>query len=304
MKLVIFGCGNIAHRIAKGALLAKNTELFGFASRDIDKAKEYADKYSCKHYGNYDDFLNNPEVDAVYVATYNLNHYELIKDCLSHHKSVICEKPMLSSLTENEELFNLAKDNNVTLMEAMKAVFLPINHHVKKMIKDGVIGDIKYIEATFARNGNHDANHWINDLKTGGALKDLGSYCSAIMNFLMDVKPTVTYKNTNASDISDNFAEVCIDYDGVSGHLIASNSITLENCLTISGSKGFIKIPNFWKSGKGYYEVNDERFEIDDEMINDFYYEISHFGYLVDNHILQSDIMSKKASDYILEVTK
>jgi len=305
MKTVIFGCGKIAKRIVKGFEFVSNNELVGFASRDINKAKAYADEFNLKMYGNYDLFLNDKDIDAVYVATYNLNHYELIKECLNHHKHVICEKPMLSNIDDNNELFDLAKKNNCLLMEAMKSVFLPINIKVKQMIVDKVIGDVKHIHASFVRGPRHPEDHWIYDVKTGGALKDLGSYCASIMNFLTDIEPSVVYKKTNATDkLADTIAEVIVDYNGIDGHILVSNEISAESCLEVAGTNGYIRVPNFWKVGKGYYVLNGERFELNEEMKNDFYYELQHFTDLVNNKIHESPIMSKKASNNILIVTK
>lgn len=305
MKTVIFGCGKIAKRIANGFKHINNNELVGFASRDIEKAKEYAKEFDLPLYGNYDVFLNNEEIDAVYIATYNINHYEIIENCLKHHKHVICEKPMLSSIEENETLFKLAKDNNCLLMEAMKAVFLPINIKIKEMINSKTIGDVKYMEASFVRGPKHPENHWIYDLKTGGALKDLGSYCAAIMNFLTDKTPNVIYKATNKTNtLADTIAEANIDYDGIIGHLLVSNEITGDSSLSIYGTNGYIKVPEFWKASKGYYVVNGERHDIEAELINDFHYEIQHFSDLVNNEIYESPIMSKQFSNNIIEITK
>lgn len=301
MKLVIFGCGNIANRIAKGALMCDNVELVGFGSRDIEKAKSYSLKYNCKEYGTYDYFLNS-DIDAVYVATYNINHYELVKKCIEANKNVICEKPMFSSQEEIDEMFDLANKHNVCLMEAMKSVFLPIIIKIKQMINSGLLGDICFIEANFARNSNFNKDHWINDLKTGGALKDVGLYCASVMSYILDTKPKITYKYKNTSDVSDNFAQVCLDYNGIKAHMIASNSTTLENNLTISGTKGYIKVKDYWKTGTGYYVIDNQRHEIKEEMVNDFYYEIKHFANLVENKQTESPIMNKQFTKDLLDI--
>lgn len=302
---MIFGCGKIAHRIAKGFSFVEGNQLVGFASKDIEKAKAYAQEYNVPLYGNYDYFLNNDDIDAIYIATYNLDHFELIKNCLEHHKHVICEKPMLSNSEDNNELFDLAKENNCLLMEAMKAVFLPINNKVKQMVKDGVIGEVKYIEASFIRGPRHPENHWIYDLKTGGALKDVGSYCAAILNFITDIKPNVINKYTNKTDVlADTIADVNIDYGKIRGHVLVSNEITGDSSLNIYGTKGYIKVREFWKVGNGYYVVDGEKFELNEEMKNDFYYEIQHFTDLINKNIYESPIMSRDASNNMLIITK
>ena len=303
MRIVIFGCGIIANRIAKSCLLVKEIELLGFASKDVAKAKEYALKYGCKDYGDYDHFLYS-SCDAIYIATHNPSHYELIKKCLLHHKHVICEKPMLSSLQENEEMFKLAKENKVVLMEAMKAVFLPINIKTKQLLKEDRLGKIERIETSFLRGSNFERNHWIYDPKTGGALKDLGSYCVGIMNFLTDEEPVLIERKTNKDDEhADTSAEATIGYGDVIGHLKVSNSSEGYSGLKVYGEKGYLEIEDFWKTDHGYYVADGIRYELKEELISDFYYELKHFAYLVDHGLLESDVMDKAASDKILKVT-
>lgn len=304
MKLVIFGCGNIANRIAKSCELVKQIELFGFASKNIEKAKEYADRYNVKHYGNYDDFLNDENVDAIYIATYNQSHYDLIKLCLEHGKHVICEKPMVSSIKDNNELFKLASENNVLLMEALKSVFLPLNIRIKELIDNKVIGDVKEIYASFMRAGHHPEEHWINELGSGGALKDLGSYCVGTMNFLMDRQAELVSIETDETiDRADTTAYVNLRYGDINGRAAVSNTIDGATFLHITGSKGEIHADDYWKSGTGYYIVEGIRYEIDEELISDFYYELKHFSDLIDNGIIESDVMSQKASENILKIT-
>lgn len=304
MKTVIFGCGKIAKRVAKGFSQVKGNELVGFGSRDIDKAKEYAQMFNVPLYGNYDLFLNDPSIDAVYVCTYNLNHYELISECLKHHKHVICEKPMALSVMENDELFELAKENNVLLMEALKSVFLPITNKVKQMINDKVIGDVHHIEASFVRNGDHPLDHWIYNKKCG-VTKDLAEYCVGTINYLLDKNPTIKYKYKNTTkEYSDNTGELILDYDGIMAHCLVSNAFDGDSSLKIFGTKGMIIIPDYWKTGTGYYIVEGNRFVINEELISDFHYEIQHFSDCVNNNLLESPIMTRKFSHNIIEITQ
>ncbi|MBQ6479290.1 MAG: Gfo/Idh/MocA family oxidoreductase [Erysipelotrichaceae bacterium] len=303
MKLVIFGCGKIAKRIAKACLQVKEIELLGFASKDIDKARNYAKTYGCKEYGDYEYFLNG-DTDAVYVATHNPSHYEVIRACLEHHKSVICEKPMLGSIRDTEELFDLAKKNGVTLMEAMKSVFLPLNHRIKELMHNGTIGEIREVYAAFMRNGTHPADHWINEPVSGGALKDLGSYCVGTLNFLMDEKPQLLSLETDRTPgRADTTAYADLNYGKVKGKIAVSNRLDGDTTLIITGSRGMIRADNYWKTGKGYYIVDGIRHELEEECISDFYYELEHFAGLVERGIPESPIMSRQASLNILSIT-
>ena len=303
MKLVIFGCGRIANRIAKSCRLVEGLDLVGFASKDLQKAREYCETYNCREYGDYDHFLNS-DVDAVYIATYNKSHYELIRKCLEHRKNVICEKPMLFNLKDNSEMFALARNNDVLLMEALKSVFLPINIKVKQMVEEKKIGEIREIYAAFMRNGSHGEDHWINDPECGGALADLGSYCIGTMNFIMGKEPKLIEMKTNRTPIkADSTTVVSVDYDGVKGTASVSNSEDGDCCLVVKGDKGLIRIENYWKTGDGYYELDGKRYELHEECVSDFYYELRHFNDLVDNKIKESDVMNEKTSADILKIT-
>ena len=303
MKLVIFGCGNIANRIGKSCLLCEDIELVGFASKDINKAKEYALKYGNGLSGDYDYFLNS-DVENVYIATYNPGHYELIKQCLKHHKNVICEKPMLSNKEDTKELFKYAKDNNLLLMEALKSVFLPIIIKTKQLIADGRLGRINEVSASFMRNGNHPDNHWINDPKTGGALKDLGTYCVGTLNYLMYGVPEIVKIETDRKiDKADTTTYLDLKYGDIIGKVKVSNSIDGDCDLIVKGDKGYIRIHDFWKTNKAELVIESKQEIIEEELISDFYYELKEFAYLVDHNMIESKIMSEEFSLGILEIT-
>ena len=303
MKLAILGCGKIANRIAKSALLVDSIDLVGFGSKDINKAKEYSETYGCRDYGDYEHFFNS-DIDAVYIATYNPGHYALIKEAIRHHKAVICEKPMLFSVEENKEVFAYARKEGVLLMEALKSVFLPSIIEVKKMVNEGKIGKVKTIYASFMRGGNHPETHWINDLKTGGAFKDLGSYCAGTMNFIMEEEPELlALQSDRKEDRSETTAFADLDYKGVKARAAVSNSKDGDHHLRIEGERGFIEVSNYWKEGKIRYQIDGVDYENDVELISDFYYELKHFADLVDQKKTMSPVMNEKASENILKIT-
>ena len=92
IKIGILGCGKIAHRFVKGALETSNTSVIACAAREYDRAKVFADEYQIiKVYGDYESLVNDPEVDAIYVATPPFMHEEHIRLCLNHNKHVISE---------------------------------------------------------------------------------------------------------------------------------------------------------------------------------------------------------------------
>ena len=303
MKLAIFGCGKIANRIAKACLQVEEIDLVGFASKDTERAKQYAKTYGCREYGDYDHFLNS-DIDAVYIAVYNPGHRSLIERAILHHKNVICEKPMLFSIEENREVFALARKENVLLMEALKSVFLPSILEVKRMLKEKELGEISSIYTSFMRASSHTPEHWINDLKCGGAFKDIGSYCIGTMNYLLDEEPVLlSCKCDRTETRSERNAEAILKYGNIDARACVSNDTNGDNHLLIQGDRGWLKVENFWKNGSIDYEIDGVRGNRTIELVSDFYYELKHFADLSDRGIRMSPVMDEKASENILKIT-
>ena len=153
LSIGILGLGKIADRVAKGIEYAKNGELVAVSSRNIDKAKAFAYKYHADiFYDNYIDMLQDDRIDIIYICTPNTLHKEHIMLALKYHKHVICEKPMVLNLEDLDECFAYARKQNCFLMEAHKTVFTPLNIYLLEKINEGIIGEIKYIEAQYASN--------------------------------------------------------------------------------------------------------------------------------------------------------
>lgn len=153
VNMVVYGLGKISKRVCNGCLGAKNMNLYGFVSRDIQKARSYQKEFNAqKAYDSINEVYEDDQVDVLYLCTPNYLHYEQIKDALENKKSVICEKPMVLESFQLDKLFELAKRNKVFLMEAHKTAFNPLLVKVKEMIQEGAIGDIYYIDAEYSHN--------------------------------------------------------------------------------------------------------------------------------------------------------
>lgn len=91
----ILGAGRIAGRFAEEVKLLDQARLVAVGSRSLDKAQAFADDNGVERaYGSYLDMVNDPDVDAVYVATPHPLHLEHALLCIEHGKAVLCEKPM------------------------------------------------------------------------------------------------------------------------------------------------------------------------------------------------------------------
>ena len=149
IRVGIMGLGQIAHRVAKGICYAENAELYAVGSRSLEKAGEFQRLYGAqKIYDSYERLLQDPQVEMVYICTPNHLHFEHIQNALRHGKHVLCEKPLVANAEQLKECFELARSSNLFLMEAEKTLFTPLNRKLKQLVKEGVIGQLRYVEGS------------------------------------------------------------------------------------------------------------------------------------------------------------
>lgn len=171
-----------------GMKKARNCELYAIAGRSLEKANKYKDEFGFeKAYGSYEELLNDPEVTAVYIPLANHVHYEWIMKSLEAGKYVLCEKPMVTTKKESEELFAAAKKNNVVLAEAYAYLHSPYVDALKEDVEK--LGDLRYLEAAFLTQRFSEGNFRFDKDKFGGVMYDLGCYGISLILRLLDKKP-------------------------------------------------------------------------------------------------------------------
>ena len=151
IKWGVIGTAGIARSCTiPGMIQAYNCELYAIAGRSIDKAEQFKEKFGFeKAYGSYKELLDDPEVEAVYIALPNTLHYEWAVKAMKSGKHVLCEKPLAPCEKQVKELFDTAKENHVYLMEAFAYQHSPYITAIKKEIEDGTIGEVCYIDTAF-----------------------------------------------------------------------------------------------------------------------------------------------------------
>ena len=174
----IIGLGNIANKFATDLASIENTELVAVASRNQQKAAEFAVRHNSKKaYNSYEKLAKDAEVDAVYIATPHSFHKAHALLCLQHKKAVLCEKPFAMNLQEVTEMIAVAKENNSLLMEALWTFFLPHFTYVLELVKNEKFGKLKKLEADFGFFTEFDeTNRLFKKEVGGGSLLDIGIY--------------------------------------------------------------------------------------------------------------------------------
>ena len=144
MNIGIIGAGNIASMMAKTIGPMPEAVSFAVASRDLQKASDFAQEYGFqKAYGSYEELVQDPDVDIVYIATPHSHHYEHAKLCIEHGKHVLCEKAFTINAGQAEELFALAAKKNVLITEAIWTRYMPSRKVINDLLAGGVIGDVR-----------------------------------------------------------------------------------------------------------------------------------------------------------------
>lgn len=304
VKLGIIGCGRIAKRFFKEANVVNGINIV--AAYDIDS--NATNSYTAEH-ADIEICHTRPEllekVDAVYIATPHLSHYEDIKCSLKAGKHVLVETPMVLNAHQAEELFELAEKKHLVLMEANKTSHCPAFNHLMVMIKSGVIGDVVDVEASLSQLLDKNGREF-DPKQGGGALFEQGSYPLLPIVKLMGYN----YENLNLYSRIEN--DIDIYTKGVFRYKKAVCSfkvglgVKTEGDLVISGTKGYAYVPApWWKTD--FFEL---RYEDQNKNQKFFYkweddglrYEIQEFTSCIVNGRVSSARLRSQDSIFMAQV--
>jgi len=174
----ILGCGKIARKFATDLKLCSNARLYAAASRSLENAQAFASELGFeKAYGSYEEMVNDPEVDVVYIATPHSHHFEHALLCLNHRKAVLCEKAFAINSKEVGLMIEAARRNKTFLMEAFWTRFQPSFLKVLEIIHSGELGALKMVRSDFAFNAEYNPEKRLYNVDLGGgSLLDIGIY--------------------------------------------------------------------------------------------------------------------------------
>jgi predicted dehydrogenase len=253
----IISTGRITHQFARDFEYVPNGEIVAVASRSQESADTYAAKYDIpRAYAAYQQLLEDPDVDAVYIATPHSLHYQNTIDAIQARKHVLCEKPFTVGVRESRNLFHMAEQSSVFVMEAMWTYFLPAIQKAQEWVEQGRIGKLRQLKADFGYPLPYDPRRReYNAELAGGCLLEMGIYPVALAWLFMQQDPediqVVAHKAPNG--VEDDVA-MLFDYgdkaDGAVATLGTSFRNKLQNWAYVIGEEGYIAIPDFWHAGE------------------------------------------------------
>ncbi|MBR1687170.1 MAG: Gfo/Idh/MocA family oxidoreductase [Prevotella sp.] len=302
-RIGIIGTGRIAKRFVPESKVVNGVNVVAAYNPDAEEAEAFSKQFKIAHYSDFDTFLDY--VDAVYIASPHLTHYDYIKKSLTANKHILCEIPLVLKRKEAVELYKLAEERNLVLLEASKTAHCPGFMHLITLVKSGVIGDVVDVRASLSKMVTGNTRE-LKSCEAGGAMTEHAS---------LTLLPIIKLLGKDFVDINfhskiengvDIFTKGVINYSHAVSTITLGIGVKTEGNLVISGTKGYVYVPAPWWL-TDYFEV---RYEDQTKNKKYFYsydgdglrYEIQEFISMIVNGRLSSYRLRRKESIVIAEI--
>ncbi len=295
-KIGILGAGWIAGKMAETASAMDGYEISAVASRSIEKARDFANKWNIKNaYGSYEALVSDNDIDLVYVATPHSHHFQHAKLAVEQGKHCLVEKAFTANAREAKQLLDFAEKNGVFVTEAIWTRYMPLSHKIKELIDGGAIGEPRLLSASLCYP-LEDKERITNPALCGGALLDVGVYVLnfARMYFGNDVVKTVTNCQLGITGM-DMQECISLSYaDGKMANLQAGARCLNDRQGIISGTEGYIRVdnvncPEVVEVYRNYALV--ETYRKPSDMISGYEYQVMESRRCIEAGLLESPMM-------------
>lgn len=304
----ILGPGKIARKFASALQIPAHSRLYAVASREQSRAQAFAAEFNAeKYYDDYSRLIQDPLIDAVYIATPHAFHFDLAKACLEAGKPVLSEKPLTLDADQTKALIDLRDKNRIFLMEALWTRFLPMTVSILEKIDQGLLGEIHYVKADFGFPAPaNPESRLLDPALGGGSLLDVGIYPLFLATSLLGSPEKIVATGRLSERQIDLDCQAVLQYPGNKTAVIAS-SVHYQMPITaeITGTKGQIQIPCPWYKNH-YYHIKTgdqdwEKIELP-PLINGFEFEINEVIHCLERGIIDSPIWPARSSLKLAEL--
>ena len=264
----------------------ENATVDAVASRDLERARRYAQVHNIPEaYGSYQELLDSPEIDCVYISLPNSLHAGWVERALRAGKNVLCEKPLTPSESEANRLFDIAEENMVLLMEAFMYRHHPQTHEVRRLVLDGAVGQPQLVRLSFNFKTEDPSTdvRYRKDL-AGGALFDVGCYCVNFCTYLFDSVPAEVsgWARMAPEGIDEGFCGQMYFDNGVLAIFDCSIYTPLDTGIAVLGDEGNLHVPSPWYPHQPPQQIivksSGEKRTVDCQGENAYQLEISNFS--------------------------
>jgi len=242
VKWGFLGAGWIANRATAPAVrAANNAQLFGVASRDTARSAKFEPQ---NVYDSYQQLLDDPKIDVVYISLANHQHLEWVTRSLEAGKHVLCEKPLGLNAIEVQKMIDCAQRCNRLLVEAVWTRWHPRFKRIAEVVASGEIGELSTIESQFTFKSEMTENYRLDPALGGGALLDIGCYqinaWVALTNGAKDLKINTVERKLGPTKIDLTTEVYATINNSIKAHLISSFDFDAPQKLKIDGRSGSV----------------------------------------------------------------
>lgn len=290
--------GGIARDWAAALHARTDSRVVAAGSRSLERAQAFATTFGAERaHGSYEALVADPGVDAVYVASPHSHHHEHALLALGAGKPVLVEKAFTRNATEAAAVVEAARAHGLLAVEAMWTRFLPHVDVVRGCLQDGLLGDIRAVEADHGQLLYPDGPQRLADpALAGGALLDLAiypiSFAHLVMGAFTDIRATGTLASTGV-DASETVA-VTGPQGGI-GTLSSTMLATTPCTASISGTAGRLEIDGRFYQPNTVRLLDSEGRELDryEPPVRDhgLAYEAAEFARLLAAGKTESDLL-------------
>lgn len=247
----VIGPGNIAEAFVRTCLKNTNQQFVAVGSRSEERAQRFAKTFNMESvHADYKSLVESSNLDAIYIASWQVDHFDHAMLALNSGKHVLIEKPITYLPEQAEQIFALAKQKGLMAMEAMWTRYLPQSTIIRRLLADGELGQPELFSASFCVDNRHIPRLW--QKGGGGIIYDMGIYPVAMAQQFIGNPIEIAAVGKVNSDGLDLESHVVMEYaNGGRSQISSSGIATLPTVASCSFEKGVIVIdePFFVPSG-------------------------------------------------------
>lgn len=292
-RIGIVGSGRIAKRFVPESKFVNSANVTAIYDLNKESAETFGEQFGLNIFSdNFVDFLN--EVDAVYVASPHLTHYDYTKMSLLAGKHVLCEIPFMLSAEQARQLYDFAESCNLVLLEASKTAYCPAFCHLLTLVKSGVIGDVVDVKTSLSKMVVAPTRE-LDATQLGGAMNEYAPLnVMAIIKLLGREYEKVDFysKKENGVDI---YTKVNFCYPHATASMTLGIGVKTEGNMIISGTKGYVYVPAPWWL-TDFFEIRYE----DQTKNKKYFYSYDGDGLRYEIQEFMSMIVNQRQSSYKL----
>lgn len=286
----IVGSGRIANRFVPESKVVNGAFVTSVMNPKKEEGEIFAKQHNLKAYTNFDAFLNG--IDMVYVASPHLTHYAYVKKALLANKHVLCEIPFVLSKEQALELYRLAEERNIVLLEASKTAFCPAFGHIVTLVKSGIIGDVVDVKSSLSKMVPPPTRE-LDAEQAGGAMTEHAPLTLLAIIKLLGIDWHDVNFHSRMENGVDIYTKGVINFSHATASFTLGIGVKTEGNLVVSGTKGYIYVPSPWWL-TDFFEVRYE----DQTKNKKFFYSYDGEGLRYEIQEWLSMIVNKRRSCY------